>query len=731
MRYNVEMGRFEGWHEFTDWAPEAFAVYWVEEGVVNRESFYQAALDDMSTYGEAGWRYEDILTSTTDEVSNAMEEYFSDVQEWYYGDGLYKYVDADGDQIMSRQYTTLNYSELDLTDGFEDVLGNGQLLVKTESNVDEYSLTMTVAAQADGCEPIAFSQSLYMDYVAVDTAMARTVTGATPGQRTTVFLLKQIPRVGDAVQAVDSKLLQDSLIEFDSEFANDLARLTDAIASTMHYRCPYTGKQIPRGNTEEAARILQALLDLQTEYAADYQANKDNIREDMKESLINGVTLGINKFANKKVRTLYEGLMEGIDTYEEYKGYADYLNELVQDPSGTLQDSLSDLMTPEGMLNAGVEIAAENEWIDDDTKDLFDTLMDPDGTYQDAHEFMTKYRDKLTELTDAYTRALQKEIEGSGSADSDDCKPPEDEDPPEQPGEAGGEVTPIPAIKDPSGYVYEAIEGNRLSGVETTLYYWSGEEAPDQNADDLRLEPVDMSGYNQSNPLYTDELGQYQWMVPDGWWQVKYEKEGYETAYSRWVPVPPPQTEVNAGMVRLDQPNFSYQDGDGYLVVSFDIYLKLDSVEIGLFVDDEEIYNHAVPQNISLAPDGETRLVSEYVLYYDKDQYPQPTLAQIRVDSATTYAGVELESALTSRVTLNPSNPVAYSWDGDTCTVALTRELADHIIPWAASYTGDKMNECKLLTTEGVELTGDTVRAFFLHVDDLAPLCPPIPCDRE
>ena len=92
---------------------------------------------------------------------------------------------------------------------------------------------------------------------------------------------------------------------------------------------------------------------------------------------------------------------------------------------------------------------------------------------------------------------------------------------------------------------------------------------------------------------------------------------------------------------------------------------------------------------------------------------------------------MELDEALTARITLNPSNPVIYSWDGDTCTVALTRELADYIIPWAASYTGDRMNECVLLTTEGAELTGDTVKVIFLHVDDFAPLCPAIPCERE
>ena len=30
---------------------------------------------------------------------------------------------------------------------------------------------------------------------------------------------------------------------------------------------------------------------------------------------------------------------------------------------------------------------------------------------------------------------------------------------------------------------------------------------------------------------------------------MKYEKEGYETVWSDWLPVPPPQTEVNIGMI--------------------------------------------------------------------------------------------------------------------------------------------------------------------------------------
>ena len=46
----------------------------------------------------------------------------------------------------------------------------------------------------------------------------------------------------------------------------------------------------------------------------------------------------------------------------------------------------------------------------------------------------------------------------------------------------------------------------------------------------------------------------YAWDVPQGLWQVKFEKEGYQTTYSDWLPVPPPQLDVNIGMTQSAQP---------------------------------------------------------------------------------------------------------------------------------------------------------------------------------
>ncbi len=103
---------------------------------------------------------------------------------------------------------------------------------------------------------------------------------------------------------------------------------------------------------------------------------------------------------------------------------------------------------------------------------------------------------------------------------------------------------------DPSGYVYEGVTSNRLEGVKTTAYY--------QDPDTGNAVLWDAAEFDQENPLYTNSEGKYAWDVPEGLWQVKYEKDGYETTYSEWLPVPPPQTEVNIGMVSLEAPVVEY-----------------------------------------------------------------------------------------------------------------------------------------------------------------------------
>ena len=107
-------------------------------------------------------------------------------------------------------------------------------------------------------------------------------------------------------------------------------------------------------------------------------------------------------------------------------------------------------------------------------------------------------------------------------------------------------------IVDPSGYVYDNETQERLEDVTVTAYWIPYDESdafwnnkPD--SDDYG-ELWNAAEYNQENPMNTDDEGNYAWNVPEGWWRVKYEKADYETVWSDWMPVPPPQTEVNVGM---------------------------------------------------------------------------------------------------------------------------------------------------------------------------------------
>lgn len=92
-------------------------------------------------------------------------------------------------------------------------------------------------------------------------------------------------------------------------------------------------------------------------------------------------------------------------------------------------------------------------------------------------------------------------------------------------------------IWDPSGYVYEGVPANRVEDVQSTVLQ--------RNAETGQWDVWDAGWFGQLNPQLTDAQGRYGWDVPPGRWKVKYEKDGYETAYSGEMDVPPPHFDVN------------------------------------------------------------------------------------------------------------------------------------------------------------------------------------------
>lgn len=130
---------------------------------------------------------------------------------------------------------------------------------------------------------------------------------------------------------------------------------------------------------------------------------------------------------------------------------------------------------------------------------------------------------------------------------------------------------------DPSGYVYEAVTSNRISGAKVTAYWipYDGEDtAYWEKPDESKAVIWNSDEYSQLNPLYTDNTGSYAWDVPEGWWRIVVEKDGYEEASSDWLPVPPPQTDVNICLVSKEAPKIeSVETTETTVTITFSKYI--------------------------------------------------------------------------------------------------------------------------------------------------------------
>ena len=153
-------------------------------------------------------------------------------------------------------------------------------------------------------------------------------------------------------------------------------------------------------------------------------------------------------------------------------------------------------------------------------------------------------------------------------------------------------VFDISWIIDPSGFVYEGVTSNRVEGAKVTAYwipydeentdFWN--ETPDTSQKVL----WNAEEYSQLNPLYTDADGNYSWDVPEGWWKVVCEKEGYETYETEWLPIPPPQTEVNINLRSTVVPEVeSFDVSANGLEVRFNTYMNPATLN-GIILTDSQ-----------------------------------------------------------------------------------------------------------------------------------------------
>lgn len=206
----------------------------------------------------------------------------------------------------------------------------------------------------------------------------------------------------------------------------------------------------------------------------------------------------------------------------------------------------------------------------------------------------------------------------------------------------GKDTTPSSpsASGDPSGYVYEAVPGNRLQGAEVSLYC----------EDDISQAPLlwDAASYGQEARQVTGADGTFGWDVPDGRWQVRCAMAGYEPYVGEWLDVPPEHTDVGVAMVCREAPRVAgARVRDGEVLLSFSRYMVPESVG-GLRLLDAG--GAEVPFELEWRAeegDGGRAYAREYVLRLRAE--PQAGPYTLRASGReTSYAGVCMEAGDTA-----------------------------------------------------------------------------------
>ena len=227
------------------------------------------------------------------------------------------------------------------------------------------------------------------------------------------------------------------------------------------------------------------------------------------------------------------------------------------------------------------------------------------------------------------------------------CDPEDSEDQEDQ-----GDIPPTQPVSpsiDPSGYVYEGVSSNRLQGVTATAYYM---ETTEDMYGVLHDEPKvwNAEEYAQENPLFTDENGMYRWDVPQGLWQVKFEKDGYQTTYSEWLPVPPPQLDVNIAMTQMIQPLVkSAKAIDKGMEIEFDKYMEpntLTAENILVLRNGEKINGDIVLVNEEPVTEGSEQTYASKVRFALPEDVKLLSTDKVELTvsrSVKSYAGVPMQ----------------------------------------------------------------------------------------
>lgn len=470
---------------------------------------------------------------------------------------------------------------------------------------DAYSSTVDSPLPAVGRHRISFSGLVSGAVSGIKDFFAPTPSNLKTLNENIAKANGQMEQANQALEALN--YIDEMQAEYD-QFNNDLSNRINLCQYLLLARCPNGDLRVPSSMYGHFQSEIRRLDDQRKFLCRQMQGLILSYARALENAGYKEIVKELGKFivdyaAKAKLSTRVTGLSNrlaatGVGTAAEFEGF--------------INDGIS------GALDAGVDAIADQlfKWADAPT--------DYAGVRKFWESWVPKEYHKISmPLTD---------LRFSITASYEKCKEEEFDRPPVPWAKKKKRVRPI---VDPSGYVYEGIEDNRVEGVTATIYYKENESATEQL--------WDAAEFGQENPLTTDAAGLYMWNVPQGLWQVRFQKEGYQPTQTAWLPVPPPQLEITVPMTQTAAPAVveaaAYADA---VSIRFSQYMQVASLS-----DIAVRQNNIVLQGTLELLDGEDGL-ARTVRFLPSEKLTAKNVQLTVPATAKSYAGSTLAAAYTA-----------------------------------------------------------------------------------
>ena len=449
--------------------------------------------------------------------------------------------------------------------------------------------------------------------------------------------------------------------------------------------------------------------------AAKWASNKSALIESIKGAVKNAKYIKYLKPISKSI-PFFDAAINGYQGYEKYKQLNELSNKIptkcsdqeainnsahLQRNIKSIKERVEDYYISNTVAShgAGVGVAALGASFPPSLIVTIPALIY--GQYRADKWFDSNFENDLKRLK-AELKSIRKRCK-----DDDD-----DDDDQDDHGEDSGNEDSDPSI-DPSGYVYEGVFSNRVEGATATVYY---KETVEDMYGDLHENIVkwDAEEYAQENPLFTDENGYYRWDVPQGLWQVKFEKEGYETTYSEWLPVPPPQLDINIAMTQNRQPEVksarAFKDA---VELEFDKYMQpelLTTENITVMSGNKAVEGTIKLLNEEVAYEGAAETFASKVRFNAVKPFDGKEVTLMVSNRVKSYAGIRMQDNFSQQFTVEEEVSRIDCKDGINVVYGQNATISVAALPASASAGKTlrvKSSSAMILSTDAESLVLD------------------------